>query len=109
MYLNNFPRRQSTGRGVVNGTWWALEDYHSPTFVSSQPFYTNAVTSYHTPWVILSLNPSGTPFVVGPPTFLSVILHKCRHFSLDVCCYFLVVSGWSLLFLDGLWMDAVIS
>ena len=24
-YLNNFPRRWSTGRGVVNGTWWALE------------------------------------------------------------------------------------
>ena len=23
-YLNNFPRRWSTGRGVVNGTWWAL-------------------------------------------------------------------------------------
>ena len=29
-YLNNFPRRWSTGRGVVNGTWWALRCYHSP-------------------------------------------------------------------------------
>ena len=29
-YLNNFPRRWSTGRGVVNGTWWALMRYHSP-------------------------------------------------------------------------------
>ena len=47
--------------------------------------------------------------MVGPPTFLAAILHKCRHFSLDACCYFLVVSGWSLLFSDGLGMDAVIS
>ena len=29
-YLNNFPRRWSTGRGVVNGTCWALRRYHSP-------------------------------------------------------------------------------
>ena len=29
-YLNNFSRRWSTGRGVVDGTWWALRRYHSP-------------------------------------------------------------------------------
>ena len=46
--------------------------------------------------------------MVGPPTFLSAILHKCRHFSLDACCYFLVVSIWSLLFPGGPWIDAVI-
>ena len=28
-YLNNFSRRWSTGRGVVDGTWWALRRYHS--------------------------------------------------------------------------------
>ena len=29
-YLNNFSRRSSTGRGVVDGTWWALRRYYSP-------------------------------------------------------------------------------
>ena len=29
-YLNNFSRRWSTGRGVVDGTCWALRRYHSP-------------------------------------------------------------------------------
>ena len=29
-YLNKFSRRWSTGRGVVDGTWWALRRYHSP-------------------------------------------------------------------------------
>ena len=29
-YLNNFSRRWCTGRGVVDGTWWALRRYHSP-------------------------------------------------------------------------------
>ena len=29
-YLNNFARRWSTGRGVVDGTWWALRRYHFP-------------------------------------------------------------------------------
>ena len=33
-YLNNFPRRWSTGRGVVNGTWWALEALPFPLFGS---------------------------------------------------------------------------
>ena len=29
-YLNNFSRRWSTGRAVVDGVWWALRRYHSP-------------------------------------------------------------------------------
>ena len=51
-----------------------------------------------------------TPFVVGPPTFLSAILHKCRSWwVLHACCYFMVGPRWLLLFPDGLWIVAVIS
>ena len=38
-YVNNFSRRWSTGRGVVEGTWWALRRYHSPGLALDDRFY----------------------------------------------------------------------
>ena len=29
-YLTKFARKWSTGRGVLDGTWWALKRYHFP-------------------------------------------------------------------------------
>ena len=43
------------------------------------------------------VNTQRTPFLVGPPTFLSVIVHKCGSWwVVHACCYFLVGLGWLL-------------
>ena len=46
-------------------SWWVLHGYcHFLLFPDAL-------------WIVAVIS---WPFVVGPPTFLSAILHKCRHF-----------------------------
>ena len=76
-YLTNFPSTWSTGRGAVDGTWWALTRYHSPWLTLNGCCYLLVGLG----WSLLF--PDGLWIVAVISSWV-----------LDGYCYFLMGHGW---------------